>query len=149
MAAQKRQKKTPASRFFFGIFECLFTPKSIQTMLSTLLIDSSRSYKRPLENQKTEGSRELFLPENDFQTSSIVNFPKNIEILETRKPKLKTWNSELILFSHNLLHMNSIENKNCLIGTSSSSKCHKFSKSIYLKNNFLSFIFLEVLIVES
>ena len=59
-------------------------------MLSTLLIDSFRSYKRPLENQKTEGSRELFLPENDFQTSSIVNFPKNIEILETRKPKLKT-----------------------------------------------------------
>ena len=90
MAAQKRQKKPPASRFFFGIFECLFTLKSIQTMLSTLLIDSSRSYKRPLENQKTEGSRELFLPENDFQTSSIVNFPKNIEILETRKPKLKT-----------------------------------------------------------
>ena len=59
-------------------------------MLSTLLIDSSRSYKRPLENQKTEGSRELFLPENDFQTSAIVFFQKNIEILETKKPKLKT-----------------------------------------------------------
>ena len=28
-----------------------------------------------LENQKTS-SRELFLPENDFQNSSIVNFPK-------------------------------------------------------------------------
>ena len=77
MAAQKRKKKTKTGKqIFFGIFECLFTPKSIQTKLSTLLIDSSRSYKRPLENQKTEGSRELFLPENDFQTSSIVNFPK-------------------------------------------------------------------------
>ena len=29
-----------------------------------------------LENQKTGGSRELLLPENDFQTSSAVNFQK-------------------------------------------------------------------------
>ena len=28
------------------------------------------------ENQKTGGSRELFLPENNFETSSAVNFPK-------------------------------------------------------------------------
>ena len=39
-----------------------------------------------LENQKTEGSRELFLPENDLETSSTVNFPKNIQILEAWKP---------------------------------------------------------------
>ena len=26
--------------------------------------------------KKTEGYRELFLPENDFQTSPVVNFPK-------------------------------------------------------------------------
>ena len=37
--------------------------------------DSSRSYGRLLENQKTGGSRELFLPENDFQTSSTKIFP--------------------------------------------------------------------------
>ena len=39
-------------------------------------IDSSRPYKRLLQIQKTGGSRELFLPENDFQTSSTVNFSK-------------------------------------------------------------------------
>ena len=29
-------------------------------------LDSSRTYGRLSENQKTGGSRELFLPENDF-----------------------------------------------------------------------------------
>ena len=38
--------------------------------------DSFRPYGRLLENQKTRGSREIFLPENDFQASSAVNFPK-------------------------------------------------------------------------
>ena len=35
-------------------------------------LDSSRPY----ENQKTRGSRQLFLPENDFQTSPIKFFQK-------------------------------------------------------------------------
>ena len=39
-------------------------------------LDSSRLYGRLLENQKTGGSRELFLPENDFQTSSTKIFQK-------------------------------------------------------------------------
>ena len=39
-------------------------------------LDSFRSYGRLLENQKTEGSRELFLTENDFKTSSAKHFPK-------------------------------------------------------------------------
>ena len=39
-------------------------------------LQSSRPYERLLENKKTEGSRESFLPENDFETSSTVNFPK-------------------------------------------------------------------------
>ena len=30
------------------------------------------------ENQKTGGSRELFFPENDLQTSFTVNFPENL-----------------------------------------------------------------------
>ena len=37
-----------------------------------------RPYKRLLENQETGGSRELSLPENDFKTSSTINFPKTI-----------------------------------------------------------------------
>ena len=37
-----------------------------------------------LENSK-RASRELFLPENDFKTSSTLNFPKNIQILEAWK----------------------------------------------------------------
>ena len=47
-----------------------------------------------LENQKTS-SRELFLPENDFQNSSIVNFPKQhpeFEGLEiNQRHEIQTW----------------------------------------------------------
>ena len=39
-------------------------------------LDSSGPYGRLIEYQKAGGSRELFLPENDFQTSSAVNFQK-------------------------------------------------------------------------
>ena len=49
-------------------------------------LDSSRPHRRLVENQKRGSSRELFLPENDFQTSSTINFPKNIQILEAWKP---------------------------------------------------------------
>ena len=40
-------------------------------------LDSSRTYGRLSENLKTGGSRELFLPENDFRTSSTKNSLKN------------------------------------------------------------------------
>ena len=40
-------------------------------------LDSSRTYGRLSENQKTGGSRVLFLHENDFQTSSTNNYLKN------------------------------------------------------------------------
>ena len=51
------------------------TPKTypIKALYS---IDSSISYGRLLENPKTGASRDLFLPEIDFKTSSAVNFPK-------------------------------------------------------------------------
>ena len=39
-------------------------------------IDSSGPYGRLLVNPKTGASRELFLPENDFKTSSAVSFPR-------------------------------------------------------------------------
>ena len=48
-------------------------------MLKTQLIqslnslNSSRSYRRLLENQKTGGSEELFLPKSDFQ-NRYTNF---------------------------------------------------------------------------
>ena len=71
---QKKKKKKKKSRILLH-FRMPITPKPIESKLSTLL-DSSRSYGRLLENQKIGDSRELFLPENDFQTSSIKNFPK-------------------------------------------------------------------------
>ena len=49
-------------------------------------LDSSRPYGRLFENKKTGDCRELFLPENDFQKSSPICFPKNIDILEAWKP---------------------------------------------------------------
>ena len=51
------------------------TPKPIKSNLSTLLILPG-SYKILLQNQKTGGSMELFLPEKDFQISSRKFFPK-------------------------------------------------------------------------
>ena len=39
-------------------------------------LDSSKPYEKLLENLKIGGFRELFLPENDFRTSSAKNFPK-------------------------------------------------------------------------
>ena len=39
-------------------------------------LDSSRRYGRLLENQNTGDSRELFPPENDFQTNSTKKFSK-------------------------------------------------------------------------
>ena len=89
-------------------------------------LDSSRPYRRLLENQKTRGSREFFLPENDFQTIFAVNFLKNIQIPEAWKPT-GDMKFRLNFFAHALLHMNLLQCKNCcghLIGTS--SKYHKF-----------------------
>ena len=56
MAPQKCKKKNLAE--IIGIFEC--HPKAVYSL------DSSRPYCRLLQNQKTRGSRELFLPENDY-----------------------------------------------------------------------------------
>ena len=74
MAAQSCKKKR--WRKFFAV-------------LHWICIDSSRPYGRLLENQKTGGSRELFLPEYDFQTSSTVNFPKNHPDFKIKKKSFK------------------------------------------------------------
>ena len=39
-------------------------------------LDSARSHERLLEDPKTEGSKELFLLENDFTTCYAVNVLK-------------------------------------------------------------------------
>ena len=72
MAAPKFFKKLSAECF---AFLNAYYPKThiIQSLNS---LDSSRPYGRLLENQKTWGSKELFLPENGFQNSSTNIFPK-------------------------------------------------------------------------
>ena len=62
MTAQKDKKKMLTE--IFGIFEHLLTQNPT---------NSSRPYRRLLENPKRWGSRELFLPENDFKTCSTVS----------------------------------------------------------------------------
>ena len=49
-------------------------------------LDSLRPNGRLSQNPKTEGFRELCLPKNDLKTGSIINVPKNIQILDTWKP---------------------------------------------------------------
>ena len=75
MAAQKHAKNC---RNFFAVLNA-YKPKT-QLIKAHNFIESSRSYGSP--NPKNKGFRELFLSENDFKTSSTVNFPKNIQILE-------------------------------------------------------------------
>ena len=47
-------------------------------------------------------STELFLPENDFKTSSLINFPKKVQILEIRK---QTKGMNLRLYFHMPLYI--------------------------------------------
>ena len=102
MGAQKRKKKLLAEMF------CILNVYYPKTYLIKVFnsLDSSRPYERLLENHKTGGSRELFVPENCFQTSSTKHFPKNIQILEAWKPTEDM--KFMIFFSHAPLHMNSI-----------------------------------------
>ena len=51
-------------------------PKKPQLIKIHNSLVSTRLYGRLLENPKTWGSRELFLPENDFKTCSRVNSRK-------------------------------------------------------------------------
>ena len=62
----------------FYIFQYLLT----QNPTNQGSLHSCRSYERLLENPKTQGSRKLFLAKNDFKTCYMVNFLKNIQILE-------------------------------------------------------------------
>ena len=74
---------------------------------------------------KKGDSKELFLPENDFQTSSAVNFPKSIQISEAWKPT-KHRKFRLEIFAYALTR--EFIYKNCfghLIGTSGSTNPRK------------------------
>ena len=75
--ATKNTKNNLLAEIFY-IFDCHYPKTHPIKPLSSL--DSSRTYGRPLENQKAGGSRELFMPENNFLTSSTKNIPKNIQI---------------------------------------------------------------------
>ena len=98
---------------------------------------------------KTEGPRELVLPENDFKACSAVNFPNkhpDFGGLETNQRHMKF---KLKFFSYALLYMSSIKYKNCfrhLRGTS--PKCYKFKKSVNAKKLFTILIlqFFEIYI---
>ena len=71
----------------------------------------------PVRNSKNEGSRELFLPENDFQNSSTNFFSKK---------------HQYFIFLHMPFYIWTQYNIKIVLGT----------------YNFLSFIFLELLILE-
>ena len=85
MAAQKRKKCLSAENFVAFLNASYPKTHLIQSLNSS---DSSKSYGGMLENQKTGSSKELFLPNNDFQNSSLKMFPKkhaDIGGLETNK----------------------------------------------------------------
>ena len=120
-----KKKKEIVSRNFFAFLNASY-PKTL-LMKSLNSLDSSRPYGRLLKNKKAGCSKELLLPKYNFQNSSTKIFPKkhsDFGGLETkRRHKIQTW----FFCTHPILHMNSIQYKNCsgcLKGTS--SKCHKF-----------------------
>ena len=73
MAAQNHTKNLSAETILH--LWCLL-PQNPSNPISQLSW-FSRPNRRLLENQKVGGSKELFLPEDDFKTCSAVNFPKN------------------------------------------------------------------------
>ena len=81
MAAQKQNKKFVRRKYF--AFLNAYYPKKTQNPTLLILPDHMEDC---LKIKKTGGCRELFLPENDFQNSSPICFPKNIHILEAWKP---------------------------------------------------------------
>ena len=56
-------------------------------MKALISFDSCKPYGRLLETLKAGGSRELFLPDNDFKTFSAVNFPKWHSNLRSCQPE--------------------------------------------------------------
>ena len=78
----------------FCIFGCLLTqnPTNQGSEVSWFF---QTIWKAVRKSKKTGGSREVFLPENDFQTSFTVNFPKkhpDFEGLETnQRHENQTW----------------------------------------------------------
>ena len=95
MVAQKWNKKQTCWQKC-SAFSNICYPKT-QLIKAFHSLDSSRPHGRLSENWKTEGPRELFLPENDIGTCYTVNFLRN---------QTKTWKSD---FLWNVLpHMNSI-----------------------------------------
>ena len=59
---------------FFAFLNACYPKTHLTKALNSL--GSFRPYGELLENQEEGGSRELFLPENDFQTSFTKNFLK-------------------------------------------------------------------------
>ena len=68
------QKQKNCQQKYFAFLNAYY-PKT-HLIKSRNSLDSSRSYGGLSENQKTGSSKELFLPENDFQTSSTKFFSK-------------------------------------------------------------------------
>ena len=68
------QKQKELSGNFFAFSNASYPKTHLIQSLNSL--ESSRPYERLLENQKTGGSKELFLPKNDFQNSSTKIFSK-------------------------------------------------------------------------
>ena len=90
---------------------CIFEWLLLKTYLIKFLNSpySSRPYGRLLENQKTEGSRELFPPENDFQNSSTKIFQKKHSDFEGPEKPTEDMKFRLEFLLHRyLIYMNSI-----------------------------------------
>ena len=122
------------------------TPKThpIKALYS---LDSSRSYGRLLENLKTRASRDLFLPESDFNLL-YIKFSKNHPDFGGLETNQRHETQTRILF-HIPFYIWT-QYKNCsghLLGTS--SRCHKFWGQNLQFYNFLNFTVFELYISGS
>ena len=101
MAAQK-WKINLLAEFPLHIFECLLTqnPTNQGSQLSRFFHNIWMTIRR--------GSRELFLPENDFKTCYTANFPEKLPDFGHLETNQRYEIHTSFLFSHALLHMNSI-----------------------------------------
>ena len=74
MTTQKAKKKKKIRQKRLAFLSVYYPKTHLIKALYSLY--SSRSYGRLLGNPKTGTTRDLFLPESNFRSSSAVNFPK-------------------------------------------------------------------------
>ena len=97
---------------YFPFLNAYYAKFQLIKALSSL--DSSRPYARLLENIKTRGFREFFLPENDFKTLLCSKFSKKHPVETNQRNQCETLS---LIFFHMPFYIWAQNNTKIVLGT--------------------------------